>query len=601
MQDQYLTLGILVIAILLFLSEKLRPDLISILTVVLLAATGVLTAGESFSGFGSSAVMIIISVFILAEGLRRTGVSEAFAERLLKWGGRREGALVTLFMGAGALLSLFINNIAAAAVLIPSAGAASSRSEVPISRLLIPLVFATIMGGMATLLTSMNIVVSNIFEKHGLEGFGLLDFLPVGLPVILAGIAYMVAWGRFRLPVRKGPVPGSCAGARGKLFNLYGMDELFFRARIPEGSFLDGRKLSDSLLREDFRLSLLAVMRDGERLPQLGPDTVMRQGDILTLKGRAFEFAEMDREPRLEILTDACLTPSDVETPETALVEVMLSPRSSLIGATLRDVSFRQRYGMNVIAIWREDQPVRRDVRKTKLVCGDALLGLVSIEKLPVLKQDPDLIILTPTAGLEPVSRRKGPVAVSLVLATLAAVVLLNVPMAQVLFAGAVLMVLTGMLSMEQAYRAIDWRVVFLVAGMLPLALAISLSGLADTASSLLFSCLGGMPPLASVAVLFLASALLTQAVSGAAVAAIMAPVAVAAAAGSVAPAPALGMAVALGSSMAFLTPLGHPVNMMVMGAGSYRFSDYRRVGAPLFVLLSIVILVTFSLRWHLL
>ncbi|OPL18099.1 MAG: hypothetical protein AVO35_06235 [Candidatus Aegiribacteria sp. MLS_C] len=601
MSDQYLTLGILLIAVLLFLSDKLRPDLISILTVVLLAATGVLTAAESFSGFGSSAVMIIISVFILAEGLRRTGVSEAFAERLLRWGGRREGALVTLFMGAGALLSLFINNIAAAAVLIPSAGAASSRSEVPISKLLIPLVFATIMGGMATLLTSMNILVSNIFEKHGLEGFGLLDFLPVGIPVLVAGIAYMVVWGRFRLPAKDKSSPDICFGGRGKLFNLYGMDELFFRARIPEGSYLDGRKLSDSLLREDFRLSLLGVMRHGERLPQLEPDTVLRKGDVLTLKGKASEFAEMDREPRLEILTDVCLTPSDVETFEMALVEVMLSPRSSLIGSTLREVSFRQRYGMNVIAIWREDQPVRRDVRNTKLVCGDALLGLVSIEKLPVLKQDPDLIVLTPTAGLEPMSRRRGPAAVAIVLATLVTVVLSGIPMSQVLFAGAMLMVLSGMLSMEQAYRAIDWRVIFLVAGMLPLALAISLSGLADSASSILFSCLGGMPPIASVTLLFLVSALLTQAVSGAAVAAIMAPIAVAAASGSVAPAPALGMAVALGSSMAFLTPLGHPVNMMVMGAGSYRFSDYRRVGAPLFVLLTIVILVAFSLRWHLL
>ncbi len=601
MHDQYLTLGILLIAILLFLSEKLRPDLIALLTVVLLASSGVLTAAESFSGFGSSAVMIIISVFILAEGLRRTGVSEACADRLLRWGGKREGVLVALFMGAGGLLSLFINNIAAAAVLIPAAGAASSRSGVPISKLLIPLVFATIMGGMATLLTSMNIVVSNVFEKHGLEGFGLLDFLPVGLPVLAAGIAYMVVWGRFRLPAKEGPGRAGYAGGRGKLFNLYGMEEFFFRARIPEGSYLDGRRLSDSLLREEFRLNLLAVTRDGKRMAQLGPDTVLRKGDLLTLKGSASDFRKMDRDPKLEIITDECPPPSEVETSEISLVEVMLSPRSSLIGSTLKEASFRQRYGMNVIAIWREDRPVKHWVHNTKLACGDALLGLVSIEKLPVLKQDPDLIVLTPTAGLESLPRKKGPAAVSIVLATLAAVVFLDVPMAQVLFAGAVIMVLTGMVSMERAYRAIDWRVIFLVAGMLPLALAISSSGLADTVSSILLSSIGGMPPLATAALLFLASALLTQAVSGVAVAAIMAPIAVASAAGSAAPAPALGMAVALGSSMAFLTPLGHPVNMMIMGAGSYRFRDYRKVGAPLFALITVVVLVVFALRWNLL
>lgn len=366
------TLGILTIAVVLFLSEKLRPDLIAMLTAVLLAASGILTAAESFSGFSSNAVIIIISVFILAEGLARAGVSESVARLILRLGGKREGTLVALFMAAGGMLSLVINNIAAAAVLIPSAGSAAEKSNFPVSKLLMPLVFATIMGGMATLLTTMNIVVGAVFEESGLPGFGLLDFLPVGIPILVAGILYMVLWGRFRLPVRSNPDENLGHCPTGKLFGLYNMNELFFKARIPRGSYLIGKKLSQSTLREDFRLSLIAVFRHGEKLPVLDSDTVLREGDILTLKGRAKEFAEMDREPRLEILEDSCLTPSDVETSEGILAEVMLSPRSSLIGSTLRDVMFRQKYGMNVIAIWRGNEPIRRDIRKMKLMYGDA-------------------------------------------------------------------------------------------------------------------------------------------------------------------------------------------------------------------------------------
>ncbi len=263
------------------------------------------------------------------------------------------------------------------------------------------------------------------------------------------------------------------------------MNELFFKARIPRGSYLIGKKLSQSTLREDFRLSLIAVFRHGEKLPVLDSDTVLREGDILTLKGRAKEFAEMDREPRLEILEDSCLTPSDVETSEGILAEVMLSPRSSLIGSTLRDVMFRQKYGMNVIAIWRGNEPIRRDIRKMKLMYGDALMGIIPPRKLSLLSDSPDLIPVTSQPG-RVISAKKAPWAVLILLAALFTIIFTGLPMSQVLFAGAVLMLLSGMISMEQAYRAIDWKAIFLVAGMLPMALAMQKSGLAGEASSLL-------------------------------------------------------------------------------------------------------------------
>lgn len=595
------TLGILLLAIILFLSERLRSDLIAMLTAALLGGFGIISARESFSGFSSDAVIIIISVFILAEGLTRTGVSEFVAGHLVRLGGKRESTLVALFMTAGGTLSLFINNIAAAAVLVPSAGTASERSDIPVSKLLIPLAFATILGGMATLLTSMNIVVGTVLEENGLAGFGLLDFLPVGIPMLLAGIVYMVVWGRFRLPSSPDAGTGVCPTGTRRLFGLYGMNELFFRARVPTGSYLAGKELNRSVLREEFGLSLIAVTRNGVKLPIPSGDTVLREGDILTLKGGAAEFAGMDREPKLEILEDQCIAASDVEPPGGMLAEVMLSPRSSLIGSTLKESMFMQKYGMNVIAVWREGEPIRRDIRNMKLKFGDALLGIIPEDKLVLLRDTPDLISLTTAARAARPVRKKAPLALLIIAVTLLTVVLTPLPMPQVFFAGAVLMLLSGTVTMPQAYRAIDWRSVFLVAGMLPMALAMQRSGVAGAASSVLLSGFGGAPALVLVAILFLVSAILAQAVSGAAVAAVMAPIAATAALASSVPPHALGMAVALGASMAFLTPLGHPVNIMVMGAGGYRFRDYRRVGGPMFIILTMVLLTTFTIRWNLL
>ena len=594
------TLGILLLAIVLFLSEKLRPDLIALLTVALFAGAGILTPQEAFSGFGSGAVVLIASVFVLAEGLNRTGASEAVARLLLRLGGRSEGLLVTAFMTAGGLLSLFMNNIAAAAVLLPSAGKAAERSGVPVSRLLIPLVFATILGGMATLLTTMNLVVGTVLEESGLSGFGLLDFLPVGLPALVAGIVYMTFWGRFRLSSDRGTAPLRSTRDPRRLFGLYGMEEHFFHVRIPSGSYLDGRKLGESTLREAFRLSLIAVTRHGVRLGTPTAETVLHEGDVLTVRGRASEFADLDREPRLEILESACSGPRDIEPAGSVLAEVMLSPRSSLIGSTLRDVRFLQRYGMNVVAVWREGEAIRRDIRTLSLRYGDALLGVIPEEKLVLLQDNPDLIPLTASTGAA-ASRRRAPVALGVIAATLLTAILSPLPLAQVFFTGAVVLVLTRTVTVQQAYRAVDWRVVILVGGMLPTALAMQRSGAAGILSDFLIRTLGQATPLLPTAALFLVAALLTQAVSGAAVAAILAPVAASMALSTSVPPHALGMAVALGASMAFLTPLGHPVNLLVMGAGGYRFRDYLRVGWPLFLLLAGVILGMLTLRWGLL
>jgi di/tricarboxylate transporter len=594
------TFSVLGVAVTLFLTERLRPDVVALATVAALAGIGVLTAPESFSGFSSQAVITLISVFILAEGLTRTGVSDQAARLLLRWGGRREGRLVGLVMAAGAGLSLFLNNIAAAAVLLPAAGGAARKAGISPSKVLMPLAFATILGGMATLLTTMNIVVSSVLEEAGHPGFGLLEFLPVGFPMLVAGILYMTLWGRRRLPSGEGRDEVMRA-VRGEadLLDIYRMADYFFRARIPETSYLIGKTLARSTFREAYGLNVVAVEKRDGQLNMLQPDTVFETGDILVLEGDAEDFRRRDREPYLEILPCPTLCEKDLQTISTVFAEAMLSPRSSLTGRTVREVMFRQKFGMSVLAVWRQGKPIREDIGDLKLEFGDALLLQGPRDRLKLIDLDPDLILLSMERDTLPV-RKMGRIALLILAATLASVVFTPVPMAQLLLTGAVLMLLAGAVTMEQAYRAVDWRGIFLVAGMLPLALALTKSGAAAMTSSVFVSVFGQFSPVVIVAALFLASAALTQAVSGAAVAAIMAPIAISAAAGSGAPPHALGMAVALGSSMAFLTPLGHPVNTLVMGAGGYRFSDYRRVGWPLFLILTVVAIAGMTLRWKL-
>ena len=595
------TFAVLGIAVILFLTERIRPDVVALATVAALAGIGVLTAPESFSGFSSQAVITLISVFILAEGLTRTGVSDQAARILLRWGGRREGRLVGLVMAAGASLSLFLNNIAAAAVLLPAAGGAARKAGISPARVLMPLAFATILGGMATLLTTMNIVVSSVLVDNGHPGFGLLDFFPVGFPMLASGILYMIFWGRHRLPSGedRDEVLRAMKGET-DLLDVYGMGEFFFRVRIPDGSYLVGKTLARSTFRETFGLNVVAVEKQDGVLSTLQPDTLFEKGDILILEGNAGEFRKRDREPYLEILPCPPLCEKDLRTISTVFAEAMLSPRSSLIGRTLKEVLFRQKYGMAVLAIWRKGSPIREKVGDEKLAFGDALLLQGPRDRLKLVDLDPDLILLSMERETLPV-KKMGRIALLILASTLAAVVFTPVPMAQLLLTGAVLMLIAGAVTMEQAYRAVDWRGIFLVAGMLPLALALTKSGAAAIASTLFVSVFGQFSPIVIVSALFLASALLTQAVSGAAVAAIMAPIAISASSGSGAPPHALGMAVALGSSMAFLTPLGHPVNTLVMGAGGYRFSDYRRVGWPMFVILTIVAITGMTVRWGLL
>lgn len=599
-----ITFTILGVSIALLLSERLRPDLVALLGVVSLAGSGVLTQQEAFSGFSRGAVVTMMAVFILAEGLVRTGLTDRVGALLLRIAGQSERLLLVLVMGAGALLSLFMNNIAAASLLMPAVAGAARRVGTSPSRLLMPLAFATILGGMATLFTTTNIVASGLLRDAGQGGFGVLAFAPLGLPLLLAGVAYMVVWGRHLLPRDASPErQAALEEANADLIRVYRLGENLFRVRVPLGSTLSGRRLSELHLRDRYECSVLAIEREPRMILSPAPEVTLQEQDVLVLKGDLDELRRRDTAPFFEILPSPPWTEDALSAPQDVLVEAMLSPRSALIGKTLRAAHFRARYGFNVLAIWRAGDQIRTGVRDTRLVFGDALLLQGPRAELPLLRNETDFILMTEVDEGEvavPIDRGRRFLVMGIFGLTFLVSAMLPERVPEVLLGGAVATLLSGVLTMDEAYRAIDWKSIFLIAGLLPLGLAMAKTGAAHLLVSGIISVLSSYGHVAVLAALCAISMLLTQAMSGAAVTAVVGPVALQAAADLGLDARALMMGVALSTSMAFLTPLGSPVNILVMGQGGYRFRDYARVGAGLTGVVFVLLMVLLPLLWPL-
>ena len=597
-----ITFAILAVAFILFLTEKLPADLVALLVAVALGVTGVLTPQETFSGFSRSAVITIMAIFILTEALQRTGVAEQVGNILQRVGGGSELRLVVAVMIGGAFLSLFMNNIAAAAVLLPAASGAAKKSGVNTSRILMPLAFGTILGGMATLLTTSNIVVNSVLHDNNVEPFSLYDFAPVGIPLTIAGILYVAFFGRKKLP-GESPIERTLAPNREEqrdLIAAYHLGENLFRARVPEKSSLIDKPLSDSHLREDFGVSVVAIERKNKKLFALSPDTEIKRGDTLVLEGDEADFRRRDVEPFMEFLPAAEWQESDLESRAVEVVEAMLTPRSRLIGETLRSAHFREKYGMSVLALWSGENEIIADLADIPLAFGDALLLQGTRERLAVLSDDADLILLMSKEETAITVPNKGRAALLIFVATLGFAIIVPDLTPAIMLGGALAMMLTGILSTQQAYASISWKTVFLVAGMLPMGIALTKTNAAALMANWVVATLGSFGTMGLLAGLFIVTVLMVQAVSGAVVAAVIAPVAIKVAQETGANPRALAMGVAIATSMAFATPLGHAVNILVMSPGGYGFRDYVKIGLPLTVILIVVAMIFLPLFWSL-
>lgn len=586
---------VLACAVILLLSDRVRSDWVALGSMLVLGISGVLTPQETFAGFSRPAVLTILAIFILAEGLRRTGVTDQAGQYLARLAGKSETRLSIMGMTAGALLSLIMNNIAAAAVMLPAITSAGKKVQARPGKLLIPLAFGTILGGMATLLTTTNIIASGLLSDYHLRGFGLLDFAPMGIFILLVGIAYMAVYGIRMLPGKE--VYGD-SNLR-QLIDIYRLKERLIRCRVKPGSPLVNRPLSQSNLRQKFNLNLISIERKGELITSLAPQTTLQEHDILNLTGKIRELVQTNFRDVFEILPPAPGKNNYLEEEGTTVIEAVLAPRSGLIGKSLRDARIREKYNLNVVGIYRSGKPIRTGLTAQVLQFGDALLLHGPRQQVEFLSQENELIVLNLNGRTKSPNRGKAWPALIIVAVALIASLFPWITVAEVLLAGALAMVVMGVLNMEQAYQSVEWKTVFLVAGMLPLGTALTKTGIAASAAQALVSFVG-TSPYALLAGLMLLAVALSQVVHSGVVVTIVAPLAIQIALQVGADPRAMCMGVALATSLTFITPLGHPVNILVMSPGGYRFKDYMLVGAPLTALVFILILALMPVFWPL-
>ncbi|MEE8139158.1 MAG: SLC13 family permease, partial [Thermoanaerobaculia bacterium] len=387
-----LVFGILVAAVILFVTELVRVDVVALMVLVSLALTGLITPVQAVSGFSNPAVVTVWAVFILSGGLSRTGVAGILGRQVLRFAGASEGRLIMVIMLTAATLSAFMNNVGVAALLLPVVMDISRRTRRAPSKLLIPLAFSSLLGGLMTLIgTPPNILVSAALGEHGLEPFKLFDFTPVGAVVVVAGIAYMSLIGRRILPSRN--PARELAGEEVDLDSVYGLQERLFVLDVPEGSALVGMSLAQSRVGSALGLNVMGILHHGRLELAPDPAIVFKAGDRIVVQGQRAALGELGVQEYLSLESER-VAPEELISPEVAFAEVALSPQSGLLGKTLREIDFRRRFhGLLVLAVWRDGAPLRTHLATVELTPGDLLLFHGSRRQLDKLGEDAEFVV----------------------------------------------------------------------------------------------------------------------------------------------------------------------------------------------------------------
>ncbi len=599
--DILLVFTLLFATIALFISDRLRMDVVAILLILALILTGLLTPAEALAGFGDPLVILIAALFVVGEGLFRTGIAFSVGNWLVNVAGTSETRLLVMLMLVIAVLSAFMSNTGAVAIFIPVALNLATRAGVRPQQLLLPMAYAGSIGGMLTLIgTPPNLVVSTELTRAGLEPFNFFSFLPIGLLVLAAAIVFILLVGRALLPGgddETGDAGGNRLSMR-DLVTAYGVDDSFHMVRIGADSPLAGQTVGQALLRSRFGITVIAVERQGGGKPSVIPvviGTEYRAGDVLFLNGSEAEARELTASVSgLEALPLDYGRREDL-TGEVGVAEVLVAPRSQIVGHTIREARFREDQGLSVLGILRKGEPVTEDLLGTRLEFGDSLLVAGGWRQIELLQRNAtDFMVLTLPREMDEVApnRAHAPRALAIVAVMLVLMTLGVVPAVTAVLMAGLAMVLARCVSMEEAYQAINWQSVVLIAGMLPMATALDKTGALELIVSGLVDSLGDYGPIALMAGLFLLTTVFSQFISNTATAVLVAPIALGAAAGlGVSPYPFL-MTVALGASTAFSTPMASPVNTLVIGPGGYRFGDFLRLGIPLQLLALVITLV---------
>jgi di/tricarboxylate transporter len=570
-----LLLFIVLAALILFSIEWIPADVVALGVLLTLILTGLLPPEKAFSGFGSDAVIMIFGLFVLTASLSRTGVIDTVRRLILRHIGDDENRLLIVVMVTTAGLSTFISNTASTAFFLPLVLGISERLRISASRLLMPLAFSSILASSVTLIsTSTNIVISNLLVQYNLEPMGMFELTPVGLPILVFGLLYMLVIGRRLMPVR---------GLPDDLIEDFGKRVYLTELVILPDSPLVGKTLAESDLGHDLDLTILWLVRGKERYLVPKAKEILEPGDELLVEGKREEILKIKEKTGIDIKADFKLSDPQFKTEDMSLVEAVLLPRSPLLGRTLKESRFRHEYGVQVLALYRHGESIFRKISEIPLKVGDVLLLQGNRSRIARLSrpEGENLLHVLGTLSLEPFQMRRAPIAVLIFIGALVAGALKLLSLSVSILLGVFMVFLTRCITPARAYREVEWRVLIMIASMLGLGAAMEHTGAAQFLAMMIVSWTGQAHPAWLLTGFFFLSVILTQPMSNQAAAIVVIPVAIQTAIQLGLNPRTFAMIIAVAASTSYITPL-EPSCLMVYGPGGYRFVDFVKVGSLL-------------------
>jgi len=609
--EMIVVLGLLAFTIYLFVSEVVRVDLAAIMVMVMLGLLSMMPGLESiveiqdlFDGFASNAVISIIAVMIIGAGLDRTGVVSKVAALILKYGGSTEKRIIPLVSGTVAIISSFMQNVGAAALFLPVVSRISNRTGLPMARLLMPMGFCAILGGTVTMVGSSPLILLNdliLGSNKGLppdqqmETFGLFAVTPVGLALVTVGILYFVFAGRFVLPATEKLPEGPSGKSTSEYFKrVYGIEATVNEIRIPPGSEIVGRLLGD-VERED-RVRILATFFQGQVRIAPARDIEMDAPAVLAVMGSEAAAQRFSSKYRLQKSTTLDTFSEALVHTNSGISEIVIPPDSDVIGKSVRDIWMRKTYGLAVLAIHRGEVSHTEEIRDLPLQAGDTLVCHSTWAALSRVEHDPNFVVVTSDYPREEVRTQKLGCALLFLAVALALVLFTDLRLSVALLTGAVGMIASRVLSMDEAYDAVSWKTVFLLASLIPLGQAVETTGTAQWIANRTLDVLGDVPIWLLQGAIAILATFFSLVMSNVGATVLLVPLAVNMALATGANPALFALTVAISTSNSFLIPT-HQVNALIMGPGGYRVADFVRAGGimtVLFVLVSVFMISVF-------
>ena len=608
----YITLIILLASAIFFMSGKVRSDLVALCSLVLLVVFGILTPEEALSGFSNSVVIMMIGLFVVGGAIFQTGLAKMISSRILRMAGNSEIKLFILIMLVTSFIGAFVSNTGTVALMLPIVVSMAMNSNINTSRLLMPMAFASSMGGMMTLIgTPPNLVIDEVLVKEGFSKLTFFSFTPVGLTCLIVGMLFLIPVSKFVLSKKETSEDNN--NKKGKSLNdlvgEYQLSKNLYRIQINKKSPFDGKSIKEIDIHKRYHVSVLEIRRKSTsnnpffktgNQELVNADTIVYEGDILYLQGNFENIQKMVSENSL-LLLDTHQTEekkSDVlNFQEVGIAEVLIMPASKLVNLPIKDSKLREHFGLNILGIQRKNNYILQHLKDEKMHSGDILLVQGTWQHIAQLEAERSQLVVLgqPMNEASKVTlTHKAPIAGLIMIAMVCSMMFDFIPISPVtaVLIASLLMVISGALrNTEAAYKTINWESVVLIAGMLPMALALEKTGVSDLVSKTLVGSLGEYGPYVLLAGIYFTTSLMTMFISNTATAVLLAPIAFQSAVSLGLNPQAFLFAVAVGASMCFASPFSTPPNALVMSASRYTFMDYVKVGLPLQIIMGIVMI----------